>query len=302
MKKITIFTPTFNRAHKLPNLYNSLLHQTSKDFIWLIIDDGSTDITRNLIASWIKENKIIIKYVYQPNRGKMQAMNKSYQYLETDLFFCVDSDDYLLDDSIEIILGYYSTIMNNPLIAGLIAYKVDTKLNILGNQCFPSNILETNLEQLNKKGITVDLSIIFKSSIIKQYTFPNTYDEKFMPENYIYSRLDLKYKYILSYNKITVCEYLEDGYSNNTLKLLKYNKNNYRLYWALKASNEQNYKKKILYFIRYDEFCLHSKKIGLNDLNDNDIFFTFNDYLLLLILFPIGIIYYFIRMLKWKNL
>lgn len=302
MDKITIFTPTFNRAYKLSNLYNSLVKQTSKEFVWLIIDDGSTDSTRELVNSWIKEKYINICYIFQENKGKMQAMNRAINLVTTDLFFCVDSDDFLLEDSINHILNHHSKIMDDSTIAGLLAYKVDNNLEPLSGQYFPSNIDITNITKLYELGISADLSIVFKSSVIKQYHFPILSNEKFMPENFIYSQIDMKYNYILSHDNITVCEYLEDGYSNNTLKLLKYNVNNYRLYWALKTSYEKNISKKITYIIRYDEFCVHSKKCSLKELTLYNINFDFLDIFLSVICWPISIFYYIIRKFKWRNL
>ena len=98
--KITVFTPTFNRAHILPKLYNSLLKQTNQNFEWLIVDDGSTDNSKTIIDEWIKQNRIVIKYFYQKNSGKMMAHNLGVLKSEEELFMCVDSDDYLFDENV----------------------------------------------------------------------------------------------------------------------------------------------------------------------------------------------------------
>ena len=67
MKTLTIFTPTYNRAHTLVRTYQSLCHQTCKDFEWLIIDDGSIDNTSDIVKIWITEADFKIKYIYQKN-------------------------------------------------------------------------------------------------------------------------------------------------------------------------------------------------------------------------------------------
>ena len=90
MKRLTIFTPTYNRAYILPKLYESLCVQTCQDFEWLIVDDGSTDNTQELVKEWIEDKKISVRYVYQENRGKMQAFNKAVSLSESELFVCVD--------------------------------------------------------------------------------------------------------------------------------------------------------------------------------------------------------------------
>ena len=106
-KILTIFTPAFNRAYTLEKLYNSLLVQTSKDFEWLIVDDGSTDNTEELVSDWIEEGKIKIRYYYQKNSGKQVAMNLGAEKCITELFDCVDSDDYLLPDAVEAMLRFW---------------------------------------------------------------------------------------------------------------------------------------------------------------------------------------------------
>lgn len=95
MKKITVFTPTYNRAYTLSKCYKSLKQQTCKDFVWLIIDDGSTDNTQELVEEWITENEIEIQYHYQKNQGMHGAHNTAYELIETELNVCIDSDDYM---------------------------------------------------------------------------------------------------------------------------------------------------------------------------------------------------------------
>ena len=100
---LTVCTPTYNRAHTLPRLYESLVRQTSQDFEWLVVDDGSTDNTRELVDGWVAEGRIRIRYVYKENGGKPSAHNLGVRMAAGELFFCVDSDDYLTDNAVEVI-------------------------------------------------------------------------------------------------------------------------------------------------------------------------------------------------------
>ena len=104
MKTLTVFTPTYNRAYLLPKLYRSLCDQTNKDFIWLIIDDGSIDNTEEIISQWIFEDKIDIKYHYKDNGGMHTGHNLAYKVIETELNVCIDSDDFMPDNAVELIL------------------------------------------------------------------------------------------------------------------------------------------------------------------------------------------------------
>ncbi|MFT0647270.1 glycosyltransferase family A protein [Bacteroides thetaiotaomicron] len=106
---VTVFTPTYNRAYILNDLYQSLCRQTCRKFEWLIVDDGSTDNTEGLVASWLDEGKMSLRYIKQPNGGKHRAINKGIQEANGDLFFIVDSDDYLAKNAIERILFFLWT-------------------------------------------------------------------------------------------------------------------------------------------------------------------------------------------------
>ena len=110
MAKITVFTPTYNRAYCLNKCYESLKRQTNKDFEWLIIDDGSTDNTKYLVEDWIKEKKDFnIRYVYKENGGMHTAYNLAYEKIDTELSMNVDSDDFLTDTAIEDILTFWNS-------------------------------------------------------------------------------------------------------------------------------------------------------------------------------------------------
>ena len=104
---LTVFTPTFNRAHTLCRTYQSLCRQTCMDFNWLIIDDGSTDDTRELVSDWINVEKIKIKYVYKENGGLHTGYNKAIDVIDTELCVCIDSDDWMPDDAVEKILSFW---------------------------------------------------------------------------------------------------------------------------------------------------------------------------------------------------
>ena len=126
-KLITIFTPTYNRANFLPRLYESLKRQTRKDFVWLVVDDGSIDNTRDLIKSWMGEHIIDIRYIFKENGGKMRAHNVGVQECETELFMCLDSDDYLTDNALERVVYWESTISGEPMFMGVVGNRGTTE-------------------------------------------------------------------------------------------------------------------------------------------------------------------------------
>ncbi|MDB2050469.1 glycosyltransferase family 2 protein, partial [Clostridium perfringens] len=108
MKTLTIFTPSYNRAYCLHKCYESLCKQSYKDFDWLIIDDGSTDNTKELVEKWCtRNNGFSIRYIYKNNGGLHTAYNAAIENIETELSMCIDSDDYVPDDGVEKILKFW---------------------------------------------------------------------------------------------------------------------------------------------------------------------------------------------------
>ncbi len=134
MKPITVFTPAFNRAHLLPRLYKSLVNQTNQNFIWMVIDDGSSDDTQQLIDQFKKEQKIEIEYIYQENQGMHGAHNTAYKNINTELNTCIDSDDFMPSNSIENILTKWEKVKHNKNISGIAGLDADLDGNIIGTK------------------------------------------------------------------------------------------------------------------------------------------------------------------------
>jgi len=214
MKTITVFTPTYNRAYCLHHLYESLLRQTSQDFEWLIIDDGSTDNTKALVSEWVTEKKIDIKYVYQENGGMHTGHNKAYSSIETELNVCIDSDDYMPDDAIEKINFLWKKYGSNNY-AGLIGLDITISNKIIGNK-FPSNIKECTYSELSPKyNVVGDKKIVYRTELVKKYEpYPVFKDEKFVPL-YLPIIIDKDFK-LLCFNEVfCIVDYQLDGSTLN---------------------------------------------------------------------------------------
>ena len=186
---LTIFTPTFNRAYTLHKCYESLLRQTCKNFIWLIIDDGSTDNTKELVNSWINENKINIRYYYQENKGMHGAHNTAYKLIDTEINTCIDSDDYMTDDAVEKINDFWEKNRNDEL-AGFVALDAYENGEIIGTK-FPENLKSTTYFDIyNKYKVKGDKKFIYRSELTKLYPYPIFEGEKYVSLAYKYAKLD----------------------------------------------------------------------------------------------------------------
>ena len=248
---ITIFTPTYNRANTLQRLYDSLIIQKNKNFEWLVVDDGSTDNTNELINNWMNENKIIIRYIYQENHGKTFAYNIGVENAKYEWFLCLDSDDFLSSDAINILLNLIKEYSGGYV--GLVSLK---KNIVSDNICLKKEIATGKLvsfEELYRKyKCNGDTALVYKTKILIKNPFPIIENEKFVPEQYLHDKMDQEGKLLFFSDKIYCCEYLEDGYSNNTINLLRNNPNGY-----LQAGKQK---------IRYSKM-IRSKIIGAIQIN-----------------------------------
>lgn len=215
---ITVFTPTYNRAHLLERLYQSLCQQTQKDFEWVIVDDGSTDETPSLIARFQSEGQIFIQFFQQENSGKHVAINKGVAMANGELFFIVDSDDFLPEQAIEKVYFYYDKIKVSPLIAGIAGRRMYADLSIVGTPSF-EEMISNSIDIRYKYNVIGDLVEVFKTSVLKSYPFPEIKGEKFCPEALVWNRIALHYKLLFFSEGIYITEYLEGGLTSSIVKV-----------------------------------------------------------------------------------
>ena len=214
--KFTIFTPTYNRAYMLKHLYEDLKQQTFKDFEWLIVDDGSTDDTKELIEKYIEENLIYINYIIKENGGKHTAMNVGGDHSKGELFFVVDSDDGLVKDALEKINRSWNSVKSKDDCVGIVGLNQYKNGQIIGEKF--KEIMEIPfIEIYQKYKVYGDKAIAIKSDIIKQYKFPEDKDIKFVTESVILDNISRKYKVRCTNDVLKVTEYLEDGLTKNKL-------------------------------------------------------------------------------------
>ena len=219
MPNITILTPTYNRADRLPHLYTSLLKQHNTDFIWMIIDDGSTDNTEKLAADWKAENKINIEYHQKPNGGKHTALNYAYPFLKTPLTFIVDSDDYLTSDAIEKINAKYVLYKEESDLCAFSFLRGKPDGGYLSTGGVPyDNLKESYCECRLNRNIGGDMAEVWFTHCLKEFPFPEYEGEKFIGEDLIWVRMSKQYKMRFYNDVIYISDYLDDGLTNNRRK------------------------------------------------------------------------------------
>jgi len=253
--KFTVFTPTFNRKELLEKLYKSLQKQTFKDFEWLIVDDGSTDGTKEKVEEFLSEKKLEIKYYFKENGGKQRAYNFATEKANGELFICLDSDDEYVENGLEIILKYWKKYEKNSDIAGMGYLSTYPNREIIGSSFPEKEMISTQFEIYNKYGVKGDKGLMFRTEIIKKYKFPVFEDEKFITEAVVYNRICEKYKMVYVNEKIEIKEYQEDGLTAKYNNLLLKNPKGQALYHNEINSQKLTFKQKILNNAVYYKFC-----------------------------------------------
>lgn len=168
MSLLTIFTPTYNRARTLGRVYESLCRQTCKEFEWLVVDDGSTDSTREFVQQWISEKKIPIRYIYKENGGLHTGYNTAYANIDTDLNVCIDSDDFMPDDAVEIIVREWKE-RGTESYAGLLGLDYDALTGQPIGGLFPEGMTECYFLDLSTKKIHVgDSKPVMRTDLMRK--------------------------------------------------------------------------------------------------------------------------------------
>jgi glycosyltransferase involved in cell wall biosynthesis len=222
--KISVLTPTYNRAHTLPELYRSLIVNSKQhsDVEWLIMDDGSSDNTEELVHGWIKENKITIKYFKQENQGKMVALNNLLEHISGEITIECDSDDYFTENCFKDILRKWPTVKDDHTVYGMALLRVTPKGKTIGTPFKESGQVSKLFDLYFKEGVEGDKCLVFKSDIRKQFKHKLEGSERFTTEGRMYHQMDLHYRGLKCFNiPAVVCEYLEDGYTKNILNIFK---------------------------------------------------------------------------------
>ncbi|PLR68740.1 glycosyltransferase family 2 protein [Bacillus sp. UMB0893] len=285
MATLTIFTPTYNRSYTLYKCYESLLRQSSHDFVWLIIDDGSTDDTGKLVDGWINENKIKITYFYQDNQGMHGAHNTAYEKIETELNVCIDSDDYLADDAVEKIVEYWKKYGGEKY-AGLVGLDATPDGEIIGTK-MPGNLNESTLSNLYAKyKVKGDKKLVYRTELIKKTPpYPIFPGEKYCPLSYKYVLIDQMYPLLVMNKILCHVEYLPDGSSMNMMSQYKRNPKGFAFYRKIGIQYSPTFKDRFRESVHYVSSSLMIKNKRF--LIDSPRFLT------TLLTVPLGIVLYF---------
>ena len=280
---VTVFTPAYNRANLLHILYNSLKKQTCFDFEWLIVDDGSTDSTKAVIEDFVRECDLFpIKYVYQNNHGKHVAINTGVQQAKGEMFFIVDSDDYLSENAIELIYNMFSEIIGQEKFVGIAGLRLHSDGKMIGKS-FQGRYVDCTALEREKYNILGDKAEVYYTEILKKYPFPVFDDENFLAENIVWDRIANDGYRLRWFNEgFYYCEYLEGGLTKTSNKELVCFNGYKLLIKEMLTYKEISFKRKLISLMIIGEISLRKKeklKHVAKEINVNAFVFFMTAYL-----------------------
>lgn len=289
----TVFTPTFNREHTLHRVYDSLKLQTYRNFEWVIVDDGSSDGTQNLIAKWQSEADFPIINLYQKNSGKHVAFNRAVQAARGSLFLVIDSDDGFTADALQTMLEAWDEVEDKSNYTGIVVLAKYDNGQISGDP-FPSSPFDTDALSLNyKHRLPGERWGFHRTEVLKQYPFPeDNANVRFVPENIVWDAIARQYK-IRCINQVLRIYYQDSG--NQVTRANPKRKALVKDYFLQLLNRDFDYfkyapKPFIKYAILYIRYSLH---LGEAAFLKRSTFSSLNIYLLNLLLIPVALVYYF---------
>lgn len=289
---ITVVTPTYNREKHLQICYESLLKQTDKRFIWMIIDDGSVDNTEDIVNIWIKEKKIKIVYIKKKNGGKASALNIALENIITKYVVCLDSDDTFYENTIERALIDLDSIYDNDNICGLLALRNNPDGSVMGGVRIPTKCNYVTAQDIFiKLKLKTELICFYKTMKIKKYRFPVFKNEKFVSPAWMQYMITFENKFLVSQDSLCCCKYVEDGLTKNKKKVIYNNPKGYTCVKLISYNLSDTLPEKIKNGLMYTCGCFLSKDYHfLNDVNYK---------VLTVFLIPLG---YIVKLIRFRNL
>ncbi len=214
---ITILTPTYNRCDLLPQIYQSLCQQTSPDFEWVIVDDGSQDGTGDVVDGMLESANFPLHYFYKENGGKHTALNFGVRKAKGESVLILDSDDQLPPNAVENIEKAYAEVRGDEAFAGVCGYMAHRDGQVIGSPVIDSDINTIDLRY--QLGVGGDMAEVFRKDILLKYPFPEIKGERFCPEALVWNRIAQNYKMRVFSKVIYFRDYLDGGLTSNIVRI-----------------------------------------------------------------------------------
>jgi len=213
MHQFSIITPTYNRANYLPRIYDRLCQQDDIDFEWIIVDDGSTDNTKEVVSQF--RETFEIKYIYQENAGQVSALNTGTKNTNSYITNKHDDDDILCPHVLKQVWEYFNFDSKKfkhdcACLAGLCQYETG---DIIGNKFPDDYIVSDYIRYIKNNNIRGDKCEFYLTDVLRKYPFPIMGKEKNIAPSIVHIRIALSHKTLYMNKVFQEKQFLSDGLS-----------------------------------------------------------------------------------------
>lgn len=263
----TLFIPSFNRAHSIGKTLASVNESTFRNFEVIIIDDGSTDHTLEIVEYWREKVDFPFSYIFQENSGKMQAHNRALSHARGFLFMTLDAGDLLLPTALELLKLAWEEIPSQDKvnIAGISALCLREDGALSGKK-YPERVANNNyLSLVSRNPLSGEKRQAIRTTVMKQYPYPLIPGEKHIRPDLILKRMAHHYQLHFINVPVQVNKREADGITANIRNYRLNNPKSFKLYFLEEITvNKSYYNWRKLYsdHWRYVQYSLHSG-IGL---------------------------------------
>jgi glycosyltransferase involved in cell wall biosynthesis len=220
---LSVCVPTFNRADLLNYLYQSLVSQNVSDIELVIVNDGSTDETEELVKKWFDQKKVNINYHFQNNEGRGSALRKAILNAEGEYSIIMDDDDYFVEGALETIKKALIECENynspNHNLAGICCLCLGENGDVLGEKFSDQNYVSNLFNMRFVDKIMGDKKEIVKTEILNEYIFPYFENEKRLVTSTLWNRISYDYDCLFLNHPVAVKRYIKGGMSDTLLEL-----------------------------------------------------------------------------------
>lgn len=263
---LSIITPIYNRACLLPRIYDCLCSQSSKDFEWIIVDDGSTDNVRAVFEK-MQPEEFTVRLFQKVNGGKHTAVNMGIKEAKGELTLILDSDDELPEDAVATVSDAYKTIEGAANFAGVCGYMAHRDGRIIGLPLVEADFSEIELRY--RYHVYGDMCEVFRTDVLREFPFPELKGERFCPESLVWNRIARKYKLHVFPKVIYLRDYIDGGLTDNIVRIRMQSPIASMMTYAEMVGLDIPWRQKMKAAINYYRFkaCLsakHASEVGCN--------------------------------------
>ena len=262
--RFTVGTPTYNRRDTLSDVYDSLCAQTFRDFEWIIVDDGSTDGTRELVATWSLQSSFPVRYFYQPNSGKHVAFNRAVREARGELYLSFDSDDLCIPETLQRFDHYWNEIAPSERenFSGISVLCMDESGRTLG-QPYPFNPTDAVSfhDQLRFRSAAERWGIS-RTAVLSEFPYPEFAGERFVPDALVWNRIAKKYRMRFINDPLRIYRRGPNGLMADLLRVRLQSPRGAQLYYAELSRSPLPAMDRLKALVNYLRFSLHAGAVS----------------------------------------